>query len=382
MIRNQDMLDQMLSTIERFVSERLIPAEDEVDRTSTIPPDIVDELRQLGLAGLTLPEAYGGAALTIEEKIRVALALGRTSPAFYRRFGTNDGPGYALAQAGTDAQRAKWLPLLASGEITGSFAMTEPEAGSDAGAIVTSAVRDGDSYILNGTKRYITNAPHADLFVVTARTGERDSGSRGVSSFLVEATTPGLWRGPADRKMGLNGNDTADVTFTDCRVPADNLVGREGEGFKIFMRRLDIVRVEAAAIAVGNAERLLDESLQYALGRSQFGQPIADYQLVQAMLADSKAEAYAARSMVLDTAARMDRNESASTEAACCKLFATEMVSKVADRAVQIHGGSGYMRGTAVERFYRDVRIYRIFDGTNQIQQLIIARNLLKNARG
>jgi len=284
-----------------------------------------------------------------------------------------------LVHAGTEAQRERWLPKLASGEMTGSFAMTEPEAGSDAGAIRTRAERHGDEYVINGTKRFITNAPHADVFVVTARTGSEEAGARGVSSFLVPANTPGLSCGPADAKMGLNGNDTADVVFDNCRVPADALVGKEGEGFKIFMRRLDIVRVEAAAVAVGNAERLIHESIEYARHRRQFGQPIADYQLVQAMLADSQAEMYAARCMVMDAARRMDAGEHCATEAASCKLFATEMVSRVADRAVQIHGGSGYMRGTAVERFYRDVRIYRIYDGTNQIQQLIIARNLLKD---
>lgn len=379
MIRDSIALEQTLDTLRRFVRERLLPIEEQVDRECAIPAAVEDELRALGLAGLTMPARYGGSAFTIEEKILVTMTLGWTSPAFCRRFTSNDGPGFALVHAGTEAQRERWLPKLASGEMTGSFAMTEPEAGSDAGAIRTRAERHGDEYVINGTKRFITNAPHADVFVVTARTGSEEAGARGVSSFLVPANTPGLSCGPADAKMGLNGNDTADVMFDNCRVPADALVGKEGEGFKIFMRRLDIVRVEAAAVAVGNAERLIHESIEYARHRRQFGQPIADYQLVQAMLADSQAEMYAARCMVMDAARRMDAGEHCATEAASCKLFATEMVSRVADRAVQIHGGSGYMRGTAVERFYRDVRIYRIYDGTNQIQQLIIARNLLKD---
>ncbi len=381
MIRDSETLNHTLSALNRFIKERLVPIEEQVDREGVIPEPVVDEMRALGLGGLTMPARYGGSELTIEEKIRFSIAFGWTSPAFCRRFTSNDGPGFALMQGGTEEQRAYWLPKLASGELTGSFAMTEPEAGSDAGGIRTRAQRDGGEYVLNGTKRFITNAPFADVFIVTARTGLPADGAKGVSSFLVPATTPGLKCGPPDSKMGLNGNDTADVTFDECRVPVENLIGAEGEGFKIFMRRLDIVRVEAAAVAVGNAERLIHEATQYALTRSQFGQPIAHYQLVQAMLADSQAEMYAAKCMVIDAAQKLDDGQPTAMEAASCKLFATEMVGRVADRAVQIHGGSGYMRGTAVERFYRDVRVYRIYDGTSQVQKLIIARNLLKRAR-
>ena len=249
---------------------------------------------------------------------------------------------------------------MASGQVTGSFALTEPAGGSDLAALQTTARKEGDTYVLNGTKRFITNAPYADVFLVLARTDPANKGARGIFAFLVEAVTPGLHRARADAKMGLHGNDTADVVLDNCRIPAANLVGKEGEGFKIAMRRLDLVRVEASATAVGNAERLIQDCLAYARLRSQFGRPIADYQLIQAMLADSRAEAYAARCMVIDTARRLDDGDKASTEAACCKLFATEMVGRVADRAVQIHGGMGYMRGTSAERFYRDVRIYRI----------------------
>ncbi len=381
MVRNEAALAEILDSIQRFVRERLVPAEIAVDREARIPGDIVAELGAMGLAGLALPEAFGGSGLTVEEKIRVVIAMAWTSPAFYRRFSSNDGAGFALQHYGSEEQKARWLPELAAGRITGAFALTEPGAGSDAGAIRTSARREGDDYVLNGEKRFITNAPHADLVLVTARTDPAEAGARGVSTFLVEGDRPGLGRGPADEKMGLNGNDTGDLLFEDCRIPAANLVGREGEGFAIVMRRLDIVRVEAAATAVGNAERLIRESLDFAQAREQFGRPIADYQLIQAMLADSRAEAYAARCMVLDTARRLDDGAAAGTEAACCKLFATEMVARVADRAVQIQGGTGFMRGSAVERFYRDVRIYRIYDGTNQIQQLLIARNMLREAR-
>ena len=379
MIRDEAALEQTLSTVSRLVSEHLVPNEERVDREGVIPDDIVEHLRQIGLGGLSIPEAYGGSGLTVEEKIRVAIAFSWASPAFYRRLCSNDGLGFALVQAGTEEQKEAWLPRLASGQVTGSFALTEPGAGSDAGSIQTSARRDGGSYVLNGTKRFITNAPLADVFMLLARTNPSEKGARGLSAFLVEADTPGLIRRPADEKMGLHGNDTGDVIFEDCRIPAANLIGEEGEGFRIAMKRMDNVRVEAAANAVGNAERLIHDALSFSSDRIQFGQPIVQFQLIQAMLADSKAEAYAAHTMTIDAARRIDNGESATTEAACCKLFATEMVGRVADRAVQIHGGTGFMRGTSAERFYRDVRIYRIYDGTNQIQQLIIARNMLRD---
>ena len=379
MIRDQATLEQTLSTVSRLVSEHLVPNEEHVDREGVIPESLVEQLRHIGLGGLSIPEAYGGSGMTLEEKVRVAIAFGWTSPAFYRRLSSNDGLGFALARAGTEAQKRAWLPRLASGECTGSFALTEPEAGSDAGSMRTLARRDGNTYVLNGAKRFITNAPYADVFLLIARTDASERGARGLSAFLVEADTPGLTRRQADEKMGLHGNDTGDVIFEDCRIPATNLIGEEGEGFRIAMRRLDNVRVEAAATAVGNAERLIEDALDYASERTQFGEPIGQFQLIQAMLADSKAESYAAHTMVLDAAQRIDKGDNASTEAACCKLFATEMVGRVADRAVQIHGGTGFMRGTSAERFYRDVRIYRIYDGTNQIQQLIIARNMLRD---
>lgn len=380
MIRDQAGFNALLGTLEGFVRDRLVPNEERVDREGVIPEDLVESMRQLGLGGLSLPERYGGAGLTSEEKALAFFTLGWTSPAFYRRFGSNDSPASALLSAGTEEQKENWLPRLASGEITGSFALTEPEAGSDAGALRTTARREGEQYVLNGGKRYITNAPLSDVFLVMARTDTDSPGARGVTSILVPGDTPGLIRGRADRKMGLAGNDTGDVVFEECRVPVANRIGDEGQGFKLAMQRLDHVRLEAAAIAVGNAERLIQESVDYARERRQFGEAIANFQLIQAMLADSKAEAYAARSMVLDATRKADAGERVSTEAACCKLFATEMVGRVADRAVQIHGGSGFMRGTVAERFYRDVRVYRIFDGTNQIQQMIIARNLLRES--
>jgi len=312
----------------------------------------------------------------------VVQELGWTSPAFRSVFGTNVGIGsQGIVIDGTDAQKAHWLPRLASGEIIASFALTEPEAGSDAGSLRTSARRDGDVYVLNGTKRYITNAPHAGIFTVMARTNPDEPGARGVSAFIVERDSPGLSVGPHDRKMGQQGAHTADVVFEDCRVPAENLIGGvEGQGFKTAMKVLDRGRLHMGAIATGIAERLIDECVRYANERRQFGKTIGEFQLVQAMLADSRTEAYAGRTMVEDAARRFDAGESIVTEAACCKLYCTEMVGRVADRAVQIFGGAGYMAEYPIERFYRDVRLLRIYEGTSQIQQIVIARNMLRDA--
>jgi acyl-CoA dehydrogenase len=360
--------------------------EREVAENDQIPDHIATEMKELGLFGLSIPEEYGGLGLTISEEIQVARRLGHTSPAFRSLAGTNIGIGsQAIVMDGTPEQKSRYLPRLASGEIIGSFALTEPEAGSDAGSLKTTARREGnDAYVINGAKRFITNAPHAGVFTVFARTDLESKDARGVSAFLVDAGLPGLNVGKSDKKMGQKGAHTADVMFDDVRVPADAIVGgpqMENQGFKTAMRVLDRGRLHISSVCVGVAERLIDDALRYAMERKQFGQPIAEFQLVQAMLADSKAEAFAARCMVEETARRKDRGENVSTEAACCKLFASEMVGRVADRAVQIHGGAGYMAEYDVERFYRDVRLFRIYEGTSQIQQLVIARNMVREAR-
>jgi acyl-CoA dehydrogenase len=318
----------------------------------------------------------------MEEEVLVAFELAKTSPAFRSLVGTNNGIGsQGLIADGTPEQKARYLPRLASGELVASFALTEPESGSDAASLRTTAVRDGDHYVLNGTKRYITNAPEAGIFTVMARTDAANKGSGGISAFIVEKGTAGLSLGKVDRKMGQRGAHTCDVIFDQCRVPAANLIGgTEGVGFKTAMKVLDKGRLHIAAVCVGAAERMLEDALRYALERQQFGQRIADFQLVQAMLADSKAEIYAARCMTLDAARRRDNHEDVSTEASCCKMFASEMCGRVADRAVQIHGGAGYVADYAIERFYRDVRLFRIYEGTTQIQQLVIARNMIRQA--
>ncbi len=380
MALDPETLEQLLDTVRRFVRERLVPLEADVSENDRVPADVIDEMREMGLFGLSIPEAYGGLGLTMSEEVRVVLELGWTSPAFRSVFGTNVGIGsQGIVIDGTDAQKAAWLPRLASGELIASFALTEPEAGSDAGSLRTSARRDGDHYLLNGAKRFITNAPHAGIFTVMARTDPDEPGARGVSAFIVERDTPGLSVGQPDRKMGQQGAHTADVTFEDCRVPAEHLIGGvEGMGFKTAMKVLDRGRLHMGAVATGIAERLIDESLRYAAERRQFGKPIGEFQLVQAMLADSRTEAYAARTMVSDAAARFDAGENIATEAACCKLYTTEMVGRVADRAVQVFGGAGYMAEYPIERFDRDVRLLRIYEGTSQIQQLVIARNMLR----
>lgn len=384
MIRDRELVDALLDTVGRFVRERLVPAEAAVAEADAIPEAIRAEMRALGLFGLTIPEEYGGLGLTMEEEALVAFELGRTSPAFRSLIGTNNGIGsLGIILDGREEQRRKYLPRLASGELLASFALTEPEAGSDAASIRTTAVRDGDHYVLNGTKRFITNGPSAGLFTVFARTDPARKGASGISAFLVERGVPGLSTGAPDRKMGQKGAQSCDVLLEDCRIPADALLGvAEGVGFRTAMKTLDRGRLHISALCVGIAGRLIGDALRYAMERRQFGSPLAEFQLVQAMLADSRAEALAGRSMVIETARRRDLGEDVATDAACCKLFCTEMVGRVADRAVQIHGGSGYMQDFAVERFYRDVRLFRIYEGTTQIQQLVIARNMIREQAG
>ncbi len=381
MIRDQETIKQLVDMIERFVRERLVPAESKMAEEGKLPDDILQEMKELGLFGLTIPEEYGGLGLTMEEEILVAIALGRTSPAFRSIMGTNNGIGSAaVVFNGTEEQKQKYLPKYASGEWISCFCLTEPDAGSDAASLKTTAVRDGDHYIINGTKRYITNAYVADTFNVMARTDPDNKGARGISSFIIDKDTPGISLGAIDKKMGQSGSMTCDVIFEDVRVPAENLIGEEGEGFITAMKVLDRGRLHIAGVSVGVSERLIDDALEYAIQRKQFGKPIAEQQLIQAMLADSKTESYAAKCMVLETARKRDNGDNVSTESSASKLFATEMVGRVADRAVQIHGGAGYMSEYAVERFYRDVRLFRLYEGTSQIQQVIIARNMIKGA--
>ena len=379
----QTTLDQLIETVRRFVNERLIPLEEQVANDDLIPQKVIDEMKELGLFGLTIPTEYGGLGLNTYEECVVVLELGRTAPAFRSIFGTNNGIGsQGLVMDGTQEQKDYYLPKLASGEIIGSFALTEPEAGSDSASLQTKAEPDGDEFVLTGTKRYITNAPTAGLFTVFARTNADEKGSRGVSAFLVDADSPGLSLSKPYKKMGQQGAHICDVILDQCRVPQSKMIGgteKLNRGFQTAMKTLDRGRLHISALSVGCAKRLIELSVSYSKDRKQFGQAISEFQLLQGMLADSQAECYAAETMVLDAAARRDRGEDINMLASCCKLFATEMVGKVADRAVQIHGGAGYIDEYAVTRFYKDVRLFRIYEGTSQIQQTIIAKNLLKD---
>ena len=377
MALDTETFDALIDMIQRFVTERLRPREAEVAESDDIPADLVAEMKEMGLFGLSIDPEYGGLGLSMIEEIKVAIELGKTSPAMRSTFGTNVGIGsQGLVMAGTPEQKAQWLPRIATGDVITSFALTEPDVGSDSANVKTRAVRDGNQWKLTGTKRYITNADRASLFTVMARTGEE--GARGVSAFLVPADSPGLTIGAPEKKMGQQGAHVCDVNFDNVPVPPENMLGAEGEGFKVAMRVLDRGRLHIAAVCVGAAERLIADSVGYANERIQGGKPIAQHQLIQGMIADMKTECLAAKALVLQTAIAKDAGDNVVMEAAAAKYFASEMVGRVADKAVQIFGGAGYVADYGIERFYRDVRIFRIYEGTSQIQQLIIARETLK----
>ena len=379
-----ETMSHLRETIRRFVRERLIPNERRVEENDQIPADILAEMHELGLFGLTIPEEYGGLGLNTEEEVQIVYEIAQASPAYRSCFASTIGIGsQGIVMDGTPEQRQKYLPRMAKGDLIGSFCLTEPDIGSDAAHLKMTARRDGDHFVLNGTKRFITNAPEAGLFTVMARSDPEEAGAKGITAFLVEAGTPGLHLGKIDRKLGHHGSHTSDVIFDNVRVPASSIVGgSEGLGFITAMKVLDRGRLHIAAACCGAAERLIEMMLDYAVSRVQFGKPIAEHQLVQGLIADSKRDAYVAWCALLDACRRRDAGEQATTVAACVKYFASEMVWRVADAAVQVHGGNGYMQDYRVEQFLRDVRLYRLYEGTSQIQQLIIARELLKKHRG
>ena len=378
-----ESFDLLLASVQRFIAERLVPAENLVEERDEVPADIVDDMKTMGLFGLSIPEEYGGIGLSMSQECRAAFEIGHTALAFRSVFGTNVGIGsQGILMDGTEAQKREFLPRVASGELIMSFALTEPDAGSDSAAIKTRGERDGDAYVLNGSKRFITNAPRAGAFTLMARTD--GPGAGGISAFIVPADLPGISLGKPDKKMGQRGTKTCDVILDNVRVPAANIIGgKPGQGFKTAMKVLDRGRLHISAVACGMAQRILNESVAFARERKQFGKRIGDFQLIQAMLADSQAELYAGWSMVQDCALRYDAKPPGQSDpqvsmlASCCKLFCTEMVGRVADRGVQVHGGSGYINEYPVERFYRDVRLLRLYEGTTQIQQLIIGRELV-----
>ena len=376
-------LEEIVSSVRRFVREAVVPLEAQIDETDEFPPEVVKQAKEMGLYGFAIPEAYGGLGLSAWEEVQLVFELGYTTPAFRSLFGTNNGiAGHTLLEGGTAEQKQIYLPKLASGEWVASFGLTEPEAGSDPASLQTAAVRDGADWLISGSKRYITNAPVADVFMIFARTSPDVAASRGVSVFMVPRDAPGLSIGPRDHKMGQAGAWTADVYLDHVRVPHLAMVGeQEGAGYVTAMKSLAHGRLHIAALCVGMAQRLVRESVDYARQREQGGQPIAGFQLIQAMLADSQTDTMAARALVLDAAQRFDDGSDRKLGPAASKYFASEAVGRVADRAVQIHGGAGYMRGIAAERFYRDARLFRIYEGTSQIQQLVIARQLITASR-
>jgi acyl-CoA dehydrogenase len=376
-----DDFTEMVREIRRFVREQVVPAETEIDETDDIPSRIREQAKELGLYGFAIPVEYGGIGLSMTQEVELAFELGWTTPAFRSMFGTNNGiAGQVVMLGGTDEQKRELLPRLASGELTASFALTEPEAGSSPADLTMTATREGDDWILDGTKRYITNAPIADLFMVFARSSKEQRAADGISAFAVPAGMPGLTVPPRDHKMGQMGAWTSDVIFNEVRVGADTLVGGvEGRGYRTALGCLAHGRLHVGAVCVGLAARLVDESLNWATERQQGGRPIIQHQLVGAMLADSQTELMAGRALVREAARAFDDGSDTRLGPACAKLYASEMVGRVADRAVQIHGGSGYIRGIAVERFYRDARLFRIYEGTSQIQQLVIAGELARS---
>ncbi len=372
--------DDVLETVRTFVRNEVIPAEDVIEEADEIPASIRAKAAAMGLFGFALPQEYGGLGLSMTEDVRLAFELGYTTPAFRSMLGTNNGiAGQVLVNFGTDEQKDRYLPDLASGAKIASFALTEAEAGSDPSGMKARADRVPEGYRLNGQKLFITNASHADVFMVFARTRDEPGTTNGISAFCVEADTEGLTVAPKDEKMGQRGSNTAAVSFDDVLVPEFALVGGvEGEGFSAAMRSLSRGRLHIAAVCVGLAQRLVEESVTYAAAAKQGGKSIARFQQVQALLADSQTEMYAGQAMVLEAARAFDDRSDRRLAPSCAKLFCAEMVGRVADRAVQIHGGMGYMHSVPVERFYRDARLFRLYEGTSEVQRVIIAKQLLK----
>ncbi len=383
---DSDVFEQLVETVDRFARERLIPAERQVEEDDAIPEDIIDEMKAMGLFGLSVPQEFGGIGLNVPQEARLIETLCYASLTFRSLIGTNVGIGaQGIVMDGTDEQKERWLPGIASGDIIASFALTEPDHGSDAGGIRTSARRDGSDFVINGTKRYITNAVRAGVFTVFARTDPEKPGADGVSAFIVPADTPGITVATPDRKMGQRGTKTSDVIFDDVRVPESAMLGGPDQlhkGFRTAMKVLDRGRIHVGAMAVGQSQRMLDIATDYALERKQFGKPIGEHQLVQGLLADCQAELHAARALVRASAETFDREGKAIIEASCTKYFCTEAAGRIADRALQIHGGAGYMAEYDIERLYRDIRLLRIYEGTSQIQQLVIARRTLAQRAG
>ncbi|OBI21137.1 acyl-CoA dehydrogenase family protein [Mycobacterium sp. E2497] len=380
---SDDDFREILAQTRHFVRTAVVPREQEILIEDRVPDDLRDQAKKMGLFGYAIPQQWGGLGLNLMQDVELAMELGYTSLALRSMFGTNNGiAGQVLVGFGTDEQKARWLESMASGDVVASFALTEPGAGSNPAGLRTKAVRDEDDWVISGQKRFITNAPVADLFVVFARTRPADDQGPGIAVFLVPAVSPGVEVGAKDAKMGQEGAWTADVTFNDVRVEGGALIGgSEDIGYRAAMTSLARGRVHIAALAVGAAQRALDESVSYAATATQGGTPIGHFQLVQAMIADQQTGVLAGRALVREAARLWVSGEDRRVAPSAAKLFCTEMAGNVADLAVQIHGGSGYMHGVPVERIYRDVRLLRLYEGTSEIQRLIIGSNLIKAAQ-
>jgi acyl-CoA dehydrogenase len=378
-----DVFADVLKQITEFVTERVVPREIEIMSSDAIPDDLRQAAAEMGLFGYAIPQEWDGLGLDLVQDVEVAMALGYTSLSLRSMFGTNNGiAGQVLVGYGTDEQKATWLPRLASGDVVASFALTEPGAGSNPAGLRTTATEDGGGWIIDGSKRFITNATEADLFVVFARQLPAPDTGNGIAVFLVPAETSGIEVGVKDAKMGQEGSRTADVTFNHVRVGAEALIGEDGVvGYRAAMSSLARGRIHIAALSVGTAQRALDESVSYAASATQGGTPIGDFQLVQAMLADQQIGVMAGRALVRDAALKYVTGEDRRISPSVAKLYCTEMVGKVADLAVQVHGGTGYMREVPVERIYRDVRLLRLYEGTSEIQRLIIGGGLIRAAQ-
>lgn len=375
MIRDSTAQAARLAAATSLVENILIPQEARMDAEDRMPEAAREAIRAQGLFGISLPVEFGGLGLTMEEEAELMLVLGRAAPGYRAVYALNSGgAAQILLRAGSGAQKARWLPGLASGERIACFCLSEPEAGSDAASLATTARREGDGWRLDGHKRWATNAPESGMLMVMARSG--GAGARGISAFVIDPATPGVHVQPVQGKMGMRGAQVADIIFEDCRVPADALVGAEGEGLKLALAGLDKVRLHLAALSAGLMARLIAEGRRHALARRQFGRTLAEQPAIGALIADSAAEALATRCMALELARARDAGTLAPADAAAAKLFATEALGRVADRMLQLHGGEGFMQGSAVERLYRDARVLRILDGTSEIQRMVVARGV------
>ncbi len=378
-VNDEDFAD-ILGATRSFIRNRVMPRENEIMDKDEIPADLRTAAADLGLFGYAIPQEWGGLGLNLMQDVELAMEFGYTVLSLRSMFGTNNGiAGQVLVNYGTDTQRERWLHKIASGEVVASFALTEPGAGSNPAGLKTTARSDGESWLINGTKRFITNAPTASLFITFARTREADAKDPGIAVYLVPADSPGVEVGPHDRKMGQEGAWTSDVTFNDVRVTSDALVGgSEQVGYRAAMSSLARGRVHIAALAVGSARRALDESVAYAAVATQGGVPIGEFQLVQAHIADMQTGVMAGEALVRECARKYHFGEDRRIAPSVAKLFCTEMAGQVADKAVQVHGGTGYMREVPVERIYREVRLLRLYEGTSEIQRLIIGGGLVK----